>query len=208
MKAKAKAKEEGFSLVEALVVVSIFTFLFAAILTMLTTSNRSWRIGYNKLVEQQEARKAMDEITRFLRRSNPEWIDESGNPYPVSIPSGNRIDFYVPSFTSEGEISAFRKITFKLKPEDPHQLLKKEGTAASVVVATNIENLNFGGGCAGCSAFNCSTVANDCPQVKITVQTKREPEIEYTLNSQVTLRNINIVIPDGVEIEQPEEGEF
>ena len=203
-------KEEGYSLIEMMVVVSIFTFLFAAIFTMLTISNRSWRIRYNKLIEQQEARKAMDEITRFLRRTNPEWIDESGNSYPVNIPSSNRIDFYIPIFALDGEITAFRKITFKLNPENPHQLLKKVGNASAVVVATDIENLDFGGGCAGCSAFDCSTVADDCPRVTIAIETKSESDskTEYSLNSQVTLRNINVVIPEDIEVEQPEEGEF
>ncbi len=201
-------KEEGFSLIEMMVVLLILTFLFAAIFTALTASDRSWSIGQNKLTEQQEARKAMSEITRLLRQSNPEWTDESGNSYPVSITSGNRIDFYIPSFAQDGQINTFKKVTFKLNPDEPRQLLKKIGTADSVAVAQEIESLDFGGGCAGCSAFNCSTIADDCPQVKIAIRTRRETEAGYTLASQVTLRNINVVIPEGVEVEEPEEGEF
>lgn len=95
--------KKAFTLVELLVVVSIFTFLFGAILTVLTSSNRSWRTGQNRLVEQQEARKAMDSIAKLLRQSNPDWVVEKTNPdhtiikahYPVTITSDNkRIDFY------------------------------------------------------------------------------------------------------------------
>ena len=198
----------GFSLVEMLVILAIFSSLLAALFTLLTDSNRSWRIGQNKLIEQQEARKAMGQITRLLRQSSPRWI-QSSSTYPISITSGSRIDFYVPSFDAEGEISAFRKITFKLDPDEPRHLLKKEGVSNEVVVAQEIESINFGGGCAGCASFSCSSVADDCPQVEIEIRTKRPTEVqEYILNSLVTLRNVNVAIADGLEVEAPPEGEF
>lgn len=205
--------KKGFTLIETIVVVLIFTFLFAAILTVLTASNRSWRTAQNKLMEQQEARKAMDSIVRLLRQSNPDWVI-NGTHYPVIITEeAKRIDFYTPLFYPEccpnncqpddsvcrdglgnlhnaGDI-ILKKITFKLNPESLRQLLKKEGVASSVVVANDIKDLKFG-------------LAS--PTVTIDITTEKEKA--FTLKSQMTLRNQNITLPEGVEIEQPAEGEF
>lgn len=195
---------KAFTLIELMIVLLIFTFLFAAVLTVLTTQDRSWRAGYDKLTEQQEARKAVDNIARLLRESNPSW-NISGVLYPVEITSGNRIDFYQPLFDSEGNITALRKVTYKLNPLDASQLLRKVGTQDAVAVANNINSISFGGGCSGCSAFNCSSVAADCPVVKIDVTTEKAKQ--FSLSSQITLRNINIAVGE-VGVEEPAEGEF
>jgi prepilin-type N-terminal cleavage/methylation domain-containing protein len=195
---------KGFSLLELMLVLLIFTFLFGAILTVMTTQDRSWRTGYDKVTAQQEARKAVDNIARLLRESNPSW-DIGGVLYPVVITSGNRIDFYQPLFDSEGNITTLRKVTYKLNPADATQLLRKVGTQDAVVVANNINSISFGAGCFGCSAFNCSSVAADCPVVKIDVTTEKAKQ--FSLSSQVTLRNTNITAA-GVTVEEPAEGEF
>lgn len=196
----------GFTFIELMVVLSIFTFLFAGILSVLTSSDRSFSIGQNKLSEQQEARRAMDEIARLLRQSNPDWIINATS-YNVTISdSGKRIDFYQPVFNASGAITNVKKITFKPNPDNSRQLLKKEGMASAGVVANEMEGVNFGGGCSGCALFNCSTVANDCPVVKIELKTKKNAE--FTLTSAITLRNYNITLSEGVGIEQPGEGEF
>ena len=195
---------KGFSLLELMLVLLIFTFLFAAVLTVLTTQDRSWRAGYDKLTEQQEARKAVDNIAGLLRESNPSW-DIGGTPYAVTITAGNRIDFYQPLFDSEGNITALRKVTYKLNSLDATQLLRKIGTQDAVAVANNINSISFGGGCSGCSAFNCSSVAADCPVVKIDVTTEKAKQ--FSLSSQITLRNTDISAGEVV-VEEPPEGEF
>lgn len=100
--------KKGFSLIEMIVVVGLFTLLFAAILAMLASSDRTWHTGQNKLVEQREARRAMDTMVRLLRQASPDWIITELNPdgtcqnkihNPVTITqSGERIDFYKPVF--------------------------------------------------------------------------------------------------------------
>lgn len=197
--------KRGLTLVEIMVSVAIFTFLFGAILAVLTTSDRSWHTGQNSLIGQQEARKAIDHIAALLRQSNPDWVIGTDH-YPVTITSNNRIDFYQPVFNLSGGISNLTKITFKLNPENSHQLLKKEGISNTAIIANNIESIDFGGGCSACSAFNCSSVAADCPIVAIEVKTKKD--IEFSLSSKITLRNTNIALSEGVAIEQPSEGEF
>ncbi len=196
----------GFSLMELMVVLALFTLLFASVLGILTISDRSWNIGHNKLTEQQEARKAMDDIARLLRQSNPQW-DINGTLYPATISElSKRIDFYQPVFDATGAIASLRKITFKIDPGNSRQLLKKEGSDAAVPVTGELEDINFGGGCAGCAAFNCATVADDCPVVDIQVKTKKNAD--FDLVSQITLRNQNVVLDTGVTVEEPQEGEF
>jgi prepilin-type N-terminal cleavage/methylation domain-containing protein len=187
---------KAFTLIELMLVLLIFTFLFAAVLTVLATQDRSWRAGYDKLTQQQEARKVIDNIARLLRESNPSW-DIDGTPYPVTITGGNRIDFFQPVFDAQGVITTLRRVTYKLNPADTTQLLRKIGTDAESVVANNINSISFG--------FNCSPVAADCPVLKIDVTTQKNAQ--FTLSSQVTLRNTNIAAGEA-EIEEPPEGEF
>lgn len=199
---------KGMTLVETMVAVLIFSFLFALVFSALNNSSRSWRLGQDKLAMQQQARQSMDVITRLLRQSNPDWIINTTH-YPVSISSNNsRIDFYQPVFNVTGNLTALRKITFKLNPDNPQELLKKEGSGSAVSVANDIEDITFGAGCAGCAIFNCTSVANDCPVVKVAINTK-EKEANFSLNSTITLRNSAVAVNDtDIEIEQPQGEEF
>lgn len=198
--------KNGFTLAELIVVVGIFAGIFAMILTVLTNSDQSFRLGQDKLAEQQEARKAMDNIAGLLRQSNPVWVI-NGTSYPVTVSEANtRIDFYRPVFDANGNIASLKKITFKLDPSNNERLLKKEGTADELAVAHNISYLNFGAGCAGCGSFNCTAVAEDCPAVSIEVRARKKNE--FALSSQVSLRNQNVTLSSEVDIEEPQEGEF
>lgn len=198
--------KKGFSLAEMLVVVAIFTVMFAVVLTFFVSANRNWQTGQDKLTCQQEARRAMDEIARLIRQSNPDWVIGETH-YPLAITdSGQRIDFYCPIFDSNGAITTLKKITFKPNPANSRELLKKEGLADAVVIANELESINFGGGCLNCSSFNCSPLANDCPVVKIQIDT--EKNIAFSLTSRITLRNRQSTLSAGTEVEEPTEGEF
>lgn len=197
--------KKGFTLVEMLFVVVIFSFLFGALLVVMTSSDKSWRTGRDKITEQQEARKAIDNMSWLLRQSNPNWLI-NGISYPVTITANNRIDFYQPVFDAQGNITTLQKVTFKLNPSDTTQLLKKVGTQNDSVIATEVQSINFSGGCAGCSAFTCPALAADCPVVKIDIQTLEDKG--FSLSSKVTLRNTNITLSDDTEVQQPEAGEF
>lgn len=198
--------KRGHTIVELMLSVLIVSMLFSGILTVMAISNRSWHLGQDKMTEQQQARKAMSYMTSLLRETNAEWII-GGSTYRVTISENNtRIDFYNPVFDSAGGITGVKKITFKLNPSDPSELLKKEGTLDSVVIGTNLSALSFSGGCAGCVTFNCSTVATDCPVVKIQLTTRKQAD--FVLNSQVTLRNRNAALSSDSEVEEPPQGEF
>lgn len=198
--------KQGFTLIETMIVVLIFAFLFSGILTVLLNSDRSWSIGRDKLIEQQQLRRAMITMGSLLRQSSALW-NIGGVTYGASISGGNRrIDFYNPVFDSIGQISSLKKVTFKPNPENPGQLLKKEGTDGYTVIAADVESISFQGGCAGCATFGCAAVAIDCPIVKIQLRSRRQTT--FDLSSQITFRNRNSLLPAGTIVVEPQEGEF
>jgi prepilin-type N-terminal cleavage/methylation domain-containing protein len=180
--------KRGFTLVEVIVVVAIFVFLFGGILVVMTTSDKSWRTGYNKIIEQQEARKAMDTIARFLRQSNPDWGVTIYN-------GGSSIWFYRPVFDAGGDIIDMPWVVFKPDSVDATQLTMKEEGGSWNPIAQDVESITF----------TCLSVT-DCSIVNVEIKTKKEKT--FTLSSQITLRNQTGVLTGGAEPEAPPEGEF
>ena len=189
--------KRAYTLVEMMTVLLIFVFIFGAIISIMLASNRSWRTGQNIIIEQQEARKAIGNITRLLRQSNPQW--------GVTL-QDDRILFYRPVFDVNGQIVDTRWVIFRLNPLDPRQLIKSEQGLSSVVIAQDIEGIKFSGGCAGCIAFNCTSLAVDCPIVMVEVKTRRN-EV-FTLTSKILLRNTGTALSEDVPVVEPPEGEF
>lgn len=219
---KLFSSPSAFTLAELMVAMGILFVTIGVIAVFLKTSDTSWRIGQDKLIEQQEARRVIDDITRTVQYSNPNWIDSLGNNYPVTL-STNRIDFYMPRFypaccpdncsdqnlcmDADGnlhnpeDIASLIKVTYKLNPANMLQLLKKEGITAQQIIANNINSITFNCGCTGCSAVSAT-----CPIVDITVVSQIVSP--HTLRSKVTLKNQSMTLPGSVEIEEREQGEF
>ena len=177
--------KRAHTLVEMMVVLSVFIFIFGAVISIMLASNNSWRVGNNIITEQQEARKVMDNITRLLRQSNPNW---------GVVPGENRILFYRPVFDVNGNIIDKRWVVFKLNPADPRQLIKDEQGLPTVVIAQDMEGLDF-----TCLAAGCSVV-------KVDVKTRINAV--FTLTSEVLLRNTNPALAHDPQIIAPPEGEF
>jgi prepilin-type N-terminal cleavage/methylation domain-containing protein len=190
----------GFTLVEMMVVVLIFSLLFGIMLTIYLNSYQSWRTGRGALIEQQEARRAMDNIVSLLRPSSPTWGVYIGGT------SQDKIQFNTGSSSSD-------RVIFKINPTDPSQLIKQVGPSADwIPVANEIQSIRFSGGdCSGCVCLfvnpacdSCTNVTNICPVIKIEIVTKKEQG--FTLVSYVTLRNADAVT--AAFPEPPATGEF
>ncbi|MFA4843175.1 MAG: type II secretion system protein [Candidatus Omnitrophota bacterium] len=205
--------KKGLTLIEGMVVILIFGFLFSAILTVLTTSDRSWRIGQNKLTAQQEARKAMDIIVKALRKSKPDWVTISTEDYPSCNKSFDKILIYEAVLNeATGELTPGPWTVFKVNPDDCTQLRKlSQADAGWAVIASAMDSMAFyGGDCVSCGCdfskpecLNCKTISDNCPLVKVDIKTKKEQE--FNLSSYVTIRNYNISssqvpepLPEGV----------
>ena len=210
-------RQRGFTLLEIIVVVGLFLFVFAAVLSVQVTSNRSWQSGCNKIIEQQEARKAMEEMVKYLRMGKPENVAIQADS---NCTSGNKIYFNQVIFnatTQAAELGPW--IGFKANPNNCRELRKYGGniTSAGIYVAGEMESVKFmGGDCAGCNCdfsneaacASCASVTNNCSLIKIKIATKRPEgeEEEFSLESLVNLRNYNITSSGNVT--EPGEGEF
>lgn len=158
--------KKGLTLIELMVVLLIFTIVFSAIFAILTVGRSSWQIGNMQIQVQQEARRAMEAMTRQLRGAS--------NIDPYSFADGVSVDYL--KFTLEGEVVEFTV-------NETRQLQRISG-ATTRVLANNIGDerdypLQFhllGGGV-----------------VYITLTAKGQTESGYlvrtSLNSQVLLRN-------------------
>lgn len=192
--------KNGFTIIEMLIVILIFTFLLGTIFTILTTSDRSWRVGQGKLIEQQEARKAMDSITGLLRESKPVWVNITSEFYVACNKNFDMLYFNEPVFNeSTGQMEPGPWVVFRMNPNNCEQLRKRSKSDSDwIAVASRIEDIKFfGGDCAGCSCnfsnpgcLNCKNVTDTCPVIKIEVKTKKENE--FSLVSSVTLRNAGV----------------
>ncbi|MCM8819468.1 MAG: hypothetical protein NC925_01575 [Candidatus Omnitrophica bacterium] len=213
--------KKSFTLVEVIALIPFFSFLFTAILTILISSDRHFRLVQNKLIVQQEARRAMDNIALYLRCSSPAW-NATNSIYPLTISENKkRIDFYVPYFYPDccpenctnksickdengnlhnaTEIKNFVKVTFKLNPNNPKQLLRKEGLSKTTVVAKEIKDIFFNGpdGC-----------VDRCEHVNVKIETEKK-NVSFYLESNITLRNKpNSSLLGNVTIEEPTEEEL
>ena len=172
--------KRAYTLVEMMVVLAVFIFIFGAVISIMLASNNSWRVGNNIIIEQQEARKAMDNIVRLLRQSNPNW---------GVTPGENSILFYRPVFDVNGNIVDKHWVVFKLNPADPHQLIKDEQGLPTAVIAQDM------------GSFNCTTAG---PVVTVNIATKVDNV--FNLTSEVALRNTNPAVANDSQIIAPPEG--
>ena len=82
---------KGFSLVELMIVLAIFSTILGAIYGVLGMSQSSYQTGDIQIVVQQEARKAMGKIVTEMREASSVNLSDE---YPFTI-SGQRIKYEV-----------------------------------------------------------------------------------------------------------------
>jgi prepilin-type N-terminal cleavage/methylation domain-containing protein len=115
---------EGFTLVELMVVMLIFSIILAAVYSVLTVGKASYQTGETQIIVQQEARRAMDEMVRELREASS--ID------PTTFAEGVSEDI----------------IRFTLKTETIEYVvnarqLQRIVSGTTTILANNIENIQF-----------------------------------------------------------------
>ena len=211
----------GLTLIEMMVVVAIFSILFIAVFTVLFTSNTSWRVGYNKTIEQQEARRAIDSIGMLIRQTKPSWVTISSDV------DGNhdKILFYEPDFnntvynntTGVTTVMPGDWVIYKTNTSDTRELMMKgEGDADWTIITQHMTKIKFNGGsCAGCNCnfansacLSCMAATNatsKCPLIRVEINSTREKG--FSLVSYLGLRNddYNATVTNP---SPPEEGEF
>lgn len=138
-----RKKRHGFSLVEVMVVIAIFSVIGGAIMSFLLIGGASWHSGDAQVQASEEVRKGMSAMVRELRQTRTSTI----TGVPADGLYYNSIIFRIPSdidgdgdvITSTGSVEWSNPIQYSL---NNGQLLRTiSGT--TTVLANNIMELQF-----------------------------------------------------------------
>jgi prepilin-type N-terminal cleavage/methylation domain-containing protein len=128
---------KGFTLIEVLVVILIFTFIMAALFGMLNLGNATFNTDIGILELQQGCRRAMEGMSREIRQNRSADInitDDSG----ATVNPGTRINFRLPGSSYCYRYSLISGSIIR-------QILDCSSSSeqASLVLADNIDALIF-----------------------------------------------------------------
>lgn len=158
----------GFTLIELMIVILIFSIILGAIFAVMTMGNKAWQSGNVQIEIQQETRKGMDSMLKELRQSNLGRITVTANTVTFQIPQ---------SVNNSGNITWCEDILYSLGGLNGEQLLRTQGEE-SRVLANNVQGLQFS---ATKEEINITLVAEK--------ETVSQHTLTATLSSSVTLRN-------------------
>jgi len=169
----------GYSLVEALVTVLIFSVIIGAIHATLQVGDSSWNVNSVNIALQQELRKAMDWMKDDLRQSGPTAITMD---FPADGVWYDTITFQISNGVSGGGIVwSTDTIQFLRDAGGLNQLQRVEGSTTRVL-ATNITSLQF-------RRLTASPNIVDVALQAQKVTSKTGGTVTSSLNFKVKLRN-------------------
>jgi len=183
-------KRYGFTLVELMVVIFIFSIIMAATFAVLSIGRQSWHTGSTQVELQQETRRAMDRMVKELRQSGQTTIVgvlADGNPYfaiTFQLPedAGSDDD----ALDGTGNIEWGNQITYSLAGNQ----VQRASAGSTTILANKVATLEFKR-----SPDNPMTPdVDESNIIEISLQAQKDAlpggrQMQSTLNSQVTLRN-------------------
>lgn len=177
-------KMKGFTLVEIIIVLFIFTIISGAIFSVLKMGGLAWNLGDVQVAVQQDLRRGMNAMIRELRQSRSSVI--SGVPADDNYYS--LIIFRVPEDIDNdgdvvddlGNVEWSNSIQYSLGGYNNKQLLRvQDGTTS--VLANNVNSLQL---------RRISVIPNILEIILLTQKVTIEGRsIQITLSSKVRLRN-------------------
>ncbi|MDD4294347.1 MAG: type II secretion system protein [Candidatus Omnitrophica bacterium] len=199
MKKQIKRKN-SFTLLETLMVVSLFLVFILIIFQFITVTQKTRAIQESKVTVQIQAQHAMHSIVSRLKLSGAGWVG-------CSVDVSDGIEFCYPIFSDNDvfyektdKIDTYRTKFYHDAVNNRLMMAQKniDGTIEVSSIANNVTGLTF-----SCEAGDCSTV-------RVGVTTNEQNE--YTIATKVELRNTNIEadvfnFPAADEEETGEEGE-
>ncbi|MBI5149864.1 MAG: prepilin-type N-terminal cleavage/methylation domain-containing protein [Candidatus Omnitrophica bacterium] len=130
----------GFTLVEAMVTVIIFTFILGICYTLLISGSDSWETNSARVELQQELRKAMDWIAQDLRQAGSASITN----VPADGATYTSITFRKSAGASGGNLVwDSNTTTYSLGGTGGTQLLRQVSGQTASVIAQDIQSLQF-----------------------------------------------------------------
>jgi prepilin-type N-terminal cleavage/methylation domain-containing protein len=121
---KTNVTKKGFTLVEILLSAAIALFVVLGVYAVLNIGNATWFTDMGMLDLQQEARLAMDGITREIRQSSSSGMSITNG--------GEKVEFYIPGVASS--------ISYSLQN---NQLVREHPAGTEKVLANDLTSLNF-----------------------------------------------------------------
>ncbi|MFH1129006.1 MAG: prepilin-type N-terminal cleavage/methylation domain-containing protein [Candidatus Omnitrophota bacterium] len=195
-------KNRGFTLVETMVVIGIFSFLFAAMYMVLATARNSWLIG-EALVEQANSRIGLEYIVNEVRLAGFATIDADTRGIRFSIPVDTDGDGFinlilgttVAQYGADGQSGWAIKYQIDTDREELVRILL-DGAGNEAARRTVARNINPN---PTLSFFRTETggtgVANEAVIISLTTQVDQiqgrtiSPPLATTLMTRVNLRN-------------------
>lgn len=114
-------RARGFSLVELMVVMAIFSIIAASIVMTISSAQRSWTVGSGQTVLTLELRRALDQISQELVESQPAQIQRPAangvwdNMLMFRVPQDRNADGSV--LDANGQITEWsNNITYDFQP--------------------------------------------------------------------------------------------
>ena len=173
---KKTVRDRGFSFVEILISLVIFSTVIVFVYSILASGRSSWYTADTAIYIQQQARQALDFMTKELRQSNAAIINPS---VPVDGTNYTEITFQTCqgwNSTSE-QIDWSDDITYNLTAGN--QIYRSSTDSLSPVLANDIDVLGF--------RRQTDNVVEIFIEGSKTSALNRT--VEFSLNSQVRLRN-------------------
>ena len=166
--------KKGFTFIEALVSIVIMAVIVTGIFAVLRVVSASWDIDMGLLELQQQARQAMDGMTREIRQAK----QQTGRLITITN-AGKKLTFYIPGYTSS--------VNYDLVG---NRIIREHPPNTTKVLANNVNDLSF---C--CWAIGGASCGTDCTglhflKIQMSVsKTVRSRMLSYSLLEEVRLRN-------------------
>ncbi len=177
-------RENGFTLLELLVVMALSGIVMAAIYATFLSQQRSYRMTEQVVAVQQNLRGAMYFMERELRIAG--YDPKRTNDFGVTAIAAQSITFTMDTTTENGTFDLGETITYQYHAGD-HTLTRDAGAGAQVI-AENVTGLTL----AGMAADGTATmVAGNVRWVDVTI-TGTLGGHTRTLNTRVRCRNMGL----------------
>ncbi len=170
----------GFTLIEIIIVVFLFSIVSAALFSVLASAKNSLNAGESQVGVQQACRNGLDAMIKELRQAGVSTITN----VPANGTNYNTITFQIPTVISAAGITWSSNVNYALGGLNGRQLLRLE-SGNQKVLANNISALSF----------NRSATNPNVVNINITAQKNTFPgftasQSTITVTSSVKLRNI------------------
>lgn len=166
-------QRRGFTLVEIMVALALFSILILVASRIFQNSQESLDWNYHTLSLQKELRRTLSTMSQELRESSP------SSPTPITTGS-NTITFEIPATVSGNAITGWTQITYALSSNNT---VTRTANGQTTSIGNNVTALNF------LYPVNAVTAPRTM-QIQITAnQTTLKRNITRTITGQVVLRN-------------------